>query len=390
MTQQPVRLALIGCGGMGLRHALAALHMRRKGYSGLMLTAVCDENEAKAHELAGLIERDGSERPRVFTSTEQLFDSPGIDAVDIVLPTWLHHGIAVQALEAGKHVMVEKPLAISVEAGRLLCDAAIRSRRIVSVAENYRRIPSNRAFKALLESGELGVAQTMLMHKAASFDESYNVDGTVITAPRWYTEPAKGGSYQIHELGVHEIDLQRHWFGRIVSVTADTSIEPGPGGVGEVEATTLATLRFQSGMVSHIAFLKSKTTHERSRRLFMASEGVVESRVWHAWQDGEIVLPDGRKLPLETMTRDYLARVDTEKDRRLAPGSFEPVVYSNPNEPLTYGVGSALHDFVHAIRSGESPEIDPFDGLRTLRVCDAILRSARERRTVEISDEMSA
>lgn len=373
-----MRIAIIGCGSMGLRHSVALAEIRKRGLADFELAAVCDINEARARELALHSEAIGHQSVAAVTSYERVLEDHTIDAVSVVLPTWLHHIVGSEALLAGKHTIIEKPLAISGAAAAMLRKAAERSKRVLAVSENYRRIPSNRAFGSLVAQQRFGTPLSMFVHRVASPDESYKVGNRIVKGASWYREPSKAGSYHVFELGVHEFDLQQFWFGPIVSVAATER------SIGGIHNRTLIQMQFASGMVSQVAFVDSTANVELTRRRFTATHGTAVSRCWHAWQDGEFVV-EGTSATLEEMTSTYIDSVGAEERARFLPeGSFEPVPVSDPTNPLTYGVGAALADFAAAIRKPRKPEIGIDEGGDVIAVAEAVLTSIAEQRSVVI------
>ncbi len=123
---EPLRVALIGCGGMGRRHALAVAEMHALGCRPVEIVAVCDADEERRDAIASLIAKASGRAPRQYADYRTVLDQADIDAVDIVLPTSLHHTAILAAIDAGKHVLVEKPLALTVSACDLIVDAASR------------------------------------------------------------------------------------------------------------------------------------------------------------------------------------------------------------------------------------------------------------------------
>ncbi|MBM4438545.1 MAG: Gfo/Idh/MocA family oxidoreductase, partial [Actinobacteria bacterium] len=159
----PHRFALIGCGGMGRRHlrGFATLAQVRPGL--VELAAVVDVAEERAAFLAGEAEELLGRRPAVFQTLEAAArGTPDLEAVDIVTVASTHHVLAPQALELGLHVLVEKPVAVTVRGGRRVIDTARRTGKLVSVAENYRRDPMARLARALIDARAVGVPRSVL------------------------------------------------------------------------------------------------------------------------------------------------------------------------------------------------------------------------------------
>ena len=119
-----IPLCLIGCGGMGHRHILAYKELEESGIGNIELMAVCDLNPQNADLGRREIERLFGRTPLVFTDIDEVVKHPDIAAVDIVTDPSVHHQVAVPVLEAGKHVLCEKPLGITIRACKAMIDAA--------------------------------------------------------------------------------------------------------------------------------------------------------------------------------------------------------------------------------------------------------------------------
>ena len=150
-----LNIALVGCGGMGLRH-LHGFIEHVKHFNSLNLVAVCDVNDAAARHVADVAEEHLGRRPAIHTDFDGMLAAESLDAIDIVTDTRMHHVFAEAAFAAGIHVMTEKPIGITMKAARRMRDAAAASGMTLSVAENYRRDPLCRLAKALLDSGVIG------------------------------------------------------------------------------------------------------------------------------------------------------------------------------------------------------------------------------------------
>ena len=182
-----IRLGLIGCGGMSKAHLrrFEALSSR------LQLTAVVDIEEERAAAVA-------SEFPgaRVATDFRQVLDD--VDAVLLVLPHHLHHSIGVECLTSGKHVLLEKPMAISEEGCLQLIEASRRARRTLMIAYCMRYHPLVVRMKELLDEGVHGdVFQVSIWTEQLT---QYQEAG-------WHSYPLKLGWGQCLSHGCHYIDI---------------------------------------------------------------------------------------------------------------------------------------------------------------------------------------
>ncbi len=145
MADNILRLAMIGTGGIARRHVVAMKDLVTRGRSGFTITAVCDANVEAAHNIAEELHEQLGFTPKIYTSHQELLEKEAIDGADLCLPHGLHHSIAIDCLEAGVDVLCEKPIGVTIKAGRLMAQAADRTGRILSTAVPHRRQPGQRA-----------------------------------------------------------------------------------------------------------------------------------------------------------------------------------------------------------------------------------------------------
>lgn len=145
----------IGVVGVGAIAQILHLPLLRE-LPGARVEALCDIDDNKAQSIA-----DRLEIPHVFEKHEQLLDSDTVDAVVICSPNNLHQSQAIAALEAGKHVLVERPLALTAKGAEAVVEAAEKADRTLMVAYNNRYRPDIRGLRSFVSSGELGRVFTM-------------------------------------------------------------------------------------------------------------------------------------------------------------------------------------------------------------------------------------
>jgi len=378
---QPVRLGLIGCGGMGLRHALAVADMNAAGCRPVEIVAICDTDEARRAQVTTLLEERFGRRPAQYAALGALLDDPGVEAVDVVLPTSLHHRMVLDALSAGRHVLVEKPLALTVHACDLIVAAAVQARRVVASCENYRRLPGNRTLAALLRAGTFGPFDTMFVRNFATPEPPVKQGQKNVPSPQWYRDRTHAGGYHAMELGSHEADLQEFWFGPIETVTAEMCNFGNPTSVAAdvTEDMLTAKFQFESGFVSNIAFVSTMRGFEVADRLLIGPGAVVSSSAWHEWQNGAVHLKDGTQRSSDDLVNGWLESLSPSERHRLLPQGAWKRGHdgSVATEPLSYGVGVAIHDFARAVRTGTDPEITAERARRAVATCCAMMESAR-------------
>ena len=153
-----LKMGLIGCGGMSGAHMRGYQELWSKGIKSFDIVAACDIDASRAEErTAQAHEFQGGTKPAVYTDVEEMLSKHSdLGCVDICALHSAHHTLAVTALEAGVHVIIEKPLGITMRACKLILDAAEENGRIVSVAENYRLDRVQRARRWAVQQGRIG------------------------------------------------------------------------------------------------------------------------------------------------------------------------------------------------------------------------------------------
>ena len=213
-----VKMALIGCGGMGTRHLYGVRELARSPFNNIELVALCDIRRENVELAATEVEELLGCKPATFTDLGAMAKAiPDLGMVDVVTDPSVHHTVVCQALDLGLHVLVEKPLAITVKACHLMMEAAKRNNRLLSVAENYRRDPSARLIRHLIDSGVIGTPYMGMLHSVRP--------GKDIFITPWRHLIDKGGP--LIDMGVHFTDLIRYQLGDIKEVYGDARlIEP--------------------------------------------------------------------------------------------------------------------------------------------------------------------
>ena len=223
-----MRIAVLGLGFMGSTHLKAWRNVPEA-----QLTAVFGNDEKQltgdlSHiqgNLGGPGEKFDFTGVGKYTDLSQLLADKNVDAVDICLPTDLHSSTAIAALRAGKHVLVEKPLALTGEAADEILEEAARSGKILMGAQVLRFVPTYRVLGDAIRSGEYGKVRSALFRRrcAAPF---WN---------KWLGDRSRSGG-GIFDLLIHDVDYCLSLFGVPDSISA-TGYEDLEGGIDTVTAT---------------------------------------------------------------------------------------------------------------------------------------------------------
>ncbi len=228
-----IRMGLIGCGGISRAHARGYLQLPDL----FEVIACCDERKELAEERGQQL---GAKI--VATDYREILARDDIDAVDICLPHHLHSEVAIAAAEAGKHVLVEKPIANTLEEADAMIEAAKKKGVILMVAHNERYMPVYRKAKELVEQGVLG---RIFLARA---DHNQFVQ---IGERHWlWREETAGGGVLIGS-GIHRVDILRWLVGEIVRVWHRQVIVPERFS-DEVETASVTIFEFANGAIGEL------------------------------------------------------------------------------------------------------------------------------------------
>src|SRR5229473_4268946 len=232
-----LNLGIIGTGWPGQMHAEA---LRASGVANLY--ACADLDEARRTEFEKTYAPQKS-----FGDYEELLQDQHVDAAIICLPNFLHFPASLAALEAGKHVLCEKPPTLNAAEMKVLREEATRRHLVYFFGRQFRFTPAMRRAKALVEEGRLG----NIYHAKATFVRSR---GIPVGVGNWFTEKKRSGGGALIDIGIHALDSVWYLMGtpRPVAVSAqvfrnfDHLVEIS---VFDVEDAAYAFIRFENGAV---------------------------------------------------------------------------------------------------------------------------------------------
>jgi predicted dehydrogenase len=241
VTEVPIGVVIVGSGIIGHNHAAAIARV-----PGLRVVAVVDPVAEATERLAARIgEQTGAARPAVYEDLDAALASGGTDLVVVCSPSGSHVDIAARALAGGQHVLVEKPLDVSLPRARQLVGlaaAAYERGQVCSVVSQHRFDPASVAVSEAVAAGRLGrltsAAASVAWWRAQGYYDSASWRGT------WAED---GGGATMNQ-GIHTVDLLLWLFGRPAEVFAQTGLLSHER--IEVEDVAVATLRFESGALA--------------------------------------------------------------------------------------------------------------------------------------------
>ena len=343
-----VRMAVIGTRGVGRRHIEAVNAVERA-----RLTAVCDvdaDEARKAGEELGV---------SYFTDLKEMLRADVCDGVSICTPHWFHPAIAISAARAGKHVLSEKPVAVTVADADGMIRACEKAGVVFRVIFQHRHNPLRKAARRLVESGELGeIARTLLVSTNCRTNFYYRQGGWRAT---WKGE---GGGVLLNQ-APHALD-QLIWLSgvmpnRVYGVT-ETYMHPI-----EVEDRASAVLRYPNGATGYIHV--STTEVPRGETIELAGD-----------RAKLVVDPNGvRVARLKTPMREF---VETTQKMWARPEVEWSEVEPAPED--LKGHEADVRDFVAAVLDGTDAGVTGESARRSLELANAIILSSKTGKEVKL------
>lgn len=391
-----IRIGIVGCGRILAAHLRGYRLLREAGFDGFRITALCarKQDDARMYLMRGsgppqrpavsAIEGDplaiGNEYlsdfqyvddVEVYTDYRKMIADSRIDAVNDFTTHAMHHQIAAAAFEHGKHLLSQKPLAVTVRAARHMCDAAERSGVTFGVFENFRFTPTTRALKWAFENERLGAVQMILVGYVGTW---WAPDRIVAETP-WRHVAKEGGGISL-DLGVHFFDQIRFVVDEIKNVSAVTHVietkrQDAKGTVVDCDAddTVVAAATTESGAA--VSLTASWAGHAAATQF---DTGTVYYGAGGRIAGDRVDLDDGSERSLNKW-------FEQEAEVELKAKWF----------PLGLRDSFALsqYDWLRAIADSRQPETDGTEGLRDLAAAYALVESAAARREIAVEDVIS-
>jgi len=361
MTSANRRIGIIGV-GFGAQVYIPAF--RSEGWEVAAISSRSRDKVAAAAAAASI--RD------VHTDPMELIARDDLDAIAIATPPRTHHELAIAALEAGKHVLCEKPFALDAKQAAEMRDAAERSGRTSMVGHEFRHTPQRAYIKQLLDEGYIGRFRLCTIELF--------LDRYVTREPRpltWMAYESEGGGL-LGALGSHYIDGLRHWFGEVVAVAGRLAIlrpdltDATTGAIvkAETDDTYLFTLEFENGGIATMSASFATTPSRGVKIVVMGERGtlIAEQPGPNPLENGAVVASqDG--APLQTLP---------------TPASYTPFTDDRDHRLMAFRL--LVREFTRGVERGISPAPNFTDGLRCQEVLDAIRASSKSGRTVKLRD----
>jgi 1,5-anhydro-D-fructose reductase (1,5-anhydro-D-mannitol-forming) len=402
MTTAPVRLGVVGCARILPAHLRGLKILLDGGLAQVRVTALCARNldDAAAFRLRGegpaprppvssnpkdplgaphsyVSDLHPDALPKLYSDWRNMLADDVVDAVLVLAPVGLHHVIALDCLAAGKHVLIEKPFAISVRAARAIVDEGKQRGLVVGVAESLRYVEGPRASHWALGQDMIGAPQLWL---SGGIGNEWSPD-KIVAKTAWRHKKLDAGGGGSIDVGVHLFHLIRYLLGPVDEISAMTkTLEPerftrdDAGAVidrvkNEVDDAFFANLRFANGAIG-TAFWGWAGRGEPAG---LSADPVIYGETGCLKGDA-IIRDDGfRGNAVEVFTRQAPA----DLRRKQFPGGVRDAF------------ALEMLDFLHAIDGGPPMEASGEEGLLDLAAAFTVLESAQINRPVKVTDVLS-
>ncbi len=348
-----VKFGIIGAGAISYSSAREIM-----AHGQAEIVALCDANAERAKRLASTI---GVQE--YYDNSRELIANDNVDAIYIAVPNAFHAPLAEEALERGKHVILEKPFALNAREARAVADAATRTGKLFMLGMNQRFAPGAQKIKSLAEAGRLGE----IYHAKACWMRRSGIP----SLGTWFSSKALAGGGSLLDIGVHMMDLSLYIMDNFQpeAVTGATYTKFGNRGLGEggwgisekeniefdVDDFATALIKLKGGATLQL---------DVSWALHQAQANAMNVSLFGS-EAGAGVYPAELYQP--------------------GTNAGEYQVIQNVDAPMQFGHTSRFHNFINAILGTEALCVTIDQALAVQAIIDAIYRSCESGREVRIS-----
>jgi predicted dehydrogenase len=310
---KPVKLGIIGCGIAVREYHLPALLKLRDKFT---ITAVCNNTESRAKEFSELLGKIP-----YFLDYRELLLQPEVEAVDIALPPFLNYEVTRAALAAGKHVIVEKPLAATLKDARAMLALEKRFPQVKMVAENFRYHPAFHRLKPWIAEGRIGEPYAVFWDVFRHLDANNRYVQT-----GWRVENPLPGGF-ITDGGVHNIAALRLLFGDIVAGRAFTqSVNPQ---IGPLDG---ASLQFETAQGVRGVL-----------NIFVSAQNLFKNELLILGRNGSIQIENNRRIRIHQNGRVHEEAIESDTSYQAEFEDFHQAIRNG--RPVASSFVEAYRDF---------------------------------------------
>ncbi|MBC8534975.1 Gfo/Idh/MocA family protein [Yeguia hominis] len=340
-----INVGIAGCGSIArFRHAPEYLANPESKIAGFY-DPISERSEALSREFGGC----------VYASYDDMLKDPNISAISVCSANTFHAQMTIQALQAGKHVLCEKPLATSSKDAEKMVEAAKSSGCYLMVGQNQRFHPAHKKAKEILKVGELGKVLSFRTGFAHAGPETWSADKSNKT---WFFDKSKAFIGAMGDLGVHKLDLVQWLIGEpiteVMALVTTIDKRDSSGDLISVDDNARCILKMPSGIIGTLSVSWTCYGEEENGTTIYCEKGVMK------------IFEDP----------DYSITVTS----RNGDKTFYQLGKIQTNESQSNS--GVIDAFIESIIKQRPPEISGEEGLKTLRVIEACLYSSQIKQSV--------
>ncbi|GIN69934.1 oxidoreductase [Bacillus sp. J14TS2] len=337
-----LKVGVVGCGSIAKFRHLPEYAMNDQ----VEIVAVCDIVEERANKMAG--EYGG----QAFTNYEEMLSEVELDIVSVCTPNYLHAPVSIAALEAGNHVLCEKPMATSEQEALDMIQAAEKNGKKLMIGHNQRFVASHEKARELIANGEVGKIYSFRTAFGHPGPEGWSIDGK----DSWFFRKEEAFIGAMGDLGVHKTDLMRYVLGEEF-VEVGSFVESGAKEDSTVDDNAVCILKSETGIIGTLA----------------AS--------WAYGKEDNATIIYGEKAVL---------RLEDDPEHSL-------IVHHVGGETENFDLGKiqsneeggqsstkVIDHFVNSIVKDTEPPVNGEEGMKSLKVVLAALESSETKKIVQI------
>ncbi len=385
MKKKKHTICLVGCGMIG--HVHAGEYMKHADRVDLY---ICDRDEALCRRMADKYSAAG-----IIPRFDAVLSDGRIEAVDICLPHHLHSETAMKALDAGKHVFIEKPLANSLEEADAMIEKARSTGLTLAVLENFRYEPAVDRAVELMARGVIGEPFMITIHEV-----SYAIEMTSrMKTYEWRMKSSTGGGGILFDRGVHLMAMANRLGGPVRSVYAVTRC---PDRKWDVDETSVVTLVHENGIVTNIILSWNVRTPPEMPLMAVYGNGGSIVEVPEKRLPGHLQFEIGEIRVFSEIDKEYYVGVDREiikgvqeymkslGDDDIPDESVEKSFATGVSIDIVNGYAGynvyneAIKDFLECLEAGRAPRVGGAEARSDIELVFAAYESARTGLPVEI------
>jgi len=370
-TPDKLKIGIIGTGSISMLHLWAISQAAEK----VKLTAACDIREDAVHQFAKSAGLD-----RVYTDAVTMLKEADIDAVDICASHQWHKELAIASAEAGKHILLEKPMAISMHECRDILAAADKAGVTLMIGQQLRYNPNYIAVQRLIQEGELGQVWGLRTDSWLPVIMSRSINNNQFAQNellKWRIDKNRSGGGSLIWNAIHFIDLFRYFIGNAKRVFAKCWTDH-PIFSGGAEDRVMATIEFENGAVGHISNSWTTRAPWQFQFMILGTEGSIYTPV-----NPSATSIEQHEAPAVVSCPKYDIGEAGSGGRVSEP--FVPIELPEglfSNNPY---VNEFAH-FTDCCRNGKEPISSGRDNLHTMKTVFGIYEASRRGEMVDLNE----